>query len=114
MVYQTKSVETIFKIYRSVKMKFEPSRSIISFNNQILNIKDMSVHPHSEKWMTRIHLDFDYDPKARCPRWEQFLVDVMGDDYEGRKILQEFLGLMFVNNEELSNRSITVYLRYGK
>lgn len=112
VVYQTKSIETIFKrIYRSVKVKkFEPSRSIISFNNQILNIKDMSVHPHSEKWMTRIHLDFDYDPKARCPRWEQFLVDVMGDDYEGRKILQEFLGLMFVNNEELSiEASLFIY-----
>ena len=112
VVYQTKSIETIFKrIYRSIKIKkFEPSRSIISFNNQILNISTMTVHPHSENWMTRIHLNFDYDMKARCPRWEQFLVDVMGDDYEGRMILQEFLGLMFVNNDELSiEASLFVY-----
>ena len=112
VVYQTKSVETIFKrIYRSIKMKvFDPSRSIISFNNRVLNVSDMTVHPHSEKWMTRIHLDFDYDKNARCPRWEQFLVDVMGDDYEGRQILQEFLGLMFINNEELSiEASLFIY-----
>jgi P4 family phage/plasmid primase-like protien len=81
--------------------RFEPSRSIISFRNKILNLSDMSVHAHDPKWMTRIYFDIDYDAKARHREWDEFLVRVI-PDYGSRMILQEFLGLMFVNTAELS------------
>jgi len=89
---------------------FMPSKSIISFRNCILNINDMSTAKHNPKWMTRIFFDFDYDPKATCHLWESFLVQVLPDDYEGRLILQEFLGFMFINKEQLSEeKSLFLY-----
>lgn len=81
--------------------KFIPSRSIISFRNKILNLSDMTIHKHGPEWMTRIYFSIDYDPKARCPSWDNFLVTVI-PDWESRQILQEFLGLMFIDNNELS------------
>lgn len=81
---------------------FKPSKSIISFRNCILNMADMTTTKHDPKWMTRIFFDFDYDPKATCRLWDEFLVTVLPDDYEGRQILQEFLGLMFVDPSQLA------------
>jgi putative DNA primase/helicase len=102
-VYQMKSVEGIYKrMYRSMHMKkFVPQRTIIAFRNKVLNLKDMSTSKHSSEQMTRIYLDFDYDKNATCHEWDRFLVDVIPDK-GSRLILQEFLGLMFVDNNELS------------
>lgn len=102
-VYQFSSVSGIYSMIENDSRfeTFKPSRRIISFRNRILNLTDMTIHPHSEKWMTRIHLDIDYDPKASCRNWNEFLVRVI-PDYGSRQILQEFLGLMFIDNQELS------------
>jgi len=103
-VYMFGSIPGILKmISNSYKIPvFNPSKSIISFRNCVLNITNMTTSLHNPKWMTRIFFDFDYDPKATCHRWEQFLVDSLPDDYEGRLILQEFLGLMFIDPARLS------------
>jgi putative DNA primase/helicase len=89
---------------------FRPSKSIISFQNCVLNTADMKTMPHNPECMTRIFFDFDYDPKATCHLWESFLTQVLPDDYEGRLILQEFLGFMFINKEQLSEeKSLFLY-----
>lgn len=110
-VYRAKSIDTIYNMmYLSMHMKeFKPLRTTIAFRNKVLNLKDMTTHAHSPEHMTRIYLDFDYDTKATCREWDQFLVDVIPDS-PSRQILQEFLGLMFVNNDELSiEASMFVY-----
>lgn len=103
VVYQTKSVDTIFKrILRSPRMpEFIPSRSIISFHNKVLNLDDMKVHDHGPEWMTRTYMGFDYDPAAKCPRWRTFLTEVISDP-ASIMVLQEFLGLIFIDKDELS------------
>lgn len=100
-VYINKSIECIIKhIYRSVDIEtFAPSKSIISFRNCCLNIKTMQTSPHGPNIMTRTFLDFDYDPSARCDLWEDFLVRMLRD-YGSRLILQEFLGMMFIDPTE--------------
>ena len=100
-IYQTKSIETIFKrIYRSVEIEsFAPSKSIISFRNCCLNIKTMQTNPHNPDMMTRTFFDFDYDPSAHCDLWEEFLVRMLRDP-GSRLILQEFLGMMFIDPSE--------------
>jgi hypothetical protein len=37
-------------------------------------------------------LPYDYDPAATCPRWQQFLDEVFGDDTESIGLLQEWFG----------------------
>jgi len=100
--YQMKSIESIFKrIYRSRKMKsFEPSKSIISFNNCVLTLNDMKSHEHGPEWMTRTHIPHGYDPKAKCPEWRKFLTEVISDE-DSIKVLQEFFGLMFIDRADM-------------
>lgn len=89
---------------------FNPSKSVISFNNCMLRLSDMSVFPHDPEYATRIHLDYEYDPKASCPEWLKFLDYVIGD-HASIAVLQEFLGLIFVDPKAIQVES--VLLLYG-
>lgn len=102
IVYRTKSIETISKlILRSPNiLEFKPSKGVISFKNCVLTLDDMKAHEHSSEWMTRIHLDHDYDAKAKCPEWRKFLTEVISDE-NSIMVLQEFFGLMFVDRSDL-------------
>lgn len=97
--------QTISKIRKRILgediPEFEASKSLIAFRNCVLDLNTGAVHDHSHTLMTRILLDFDYDAKAKCPRWNQFLVEVLSDEGQ-RKILQEFLGCVFIDRSQLN------------
>ena len=110
-IYETNSLDKIFKrILRSPQLEdFCPSKSIISFNNCVLTLNDMKSHEHSPEWMTRIHLNLNYDPKAKCPEWRKFLTEVITDE-DSIRVLQEFFGLMFIDRSDMK---IPVAFLYG-
>lgn len=112
-VYHTNSVN---KIMNRIKndfpfardRKFTPSKNIIAFRNCVLDLETMERHDHNEKYETRIYLDFDYNPNAKCKRWMQFLPEVINDE-SCIKVLQEFLGFVFVDKDRFST-SAALYL----
>ena len=104
--YQVRSVGHICKmVLRSPDMgNFEPSRSILFFRNTALVLGrggDMQLMEKSPKLMTNIYLDFAYNEFATCEGWEKFLSIVL-DDGDAIKVIQEFLGCMLIDKEELS------------
>ena len=104
--YQARSVMHIYKmVLRSSEMRdFEPSRSILFFRNTALVLGrggDMQLMEKSPKLMTNIYLDFAYNEFATCEGWEKFLSIVL-DDGDAIKVIQEFLGCMLIDKEELS------------
>lgn len=70
-------------------------RSYLNLRNGILNIKSGSLEDHRKDIFSSIQLPINFDPDAKCPRWEQFLCEVMEDD-SLVKILQEFTGLCLI------------------
>lgn len=111
-VYCFGSVGGIIKLILSdprIK-KFKPSKSIISFNNCMLRMTDMKTFPHTPDLATRIHLDYEYDPSSKCPEWIKFLNYVISDVFS-IDVLQEFLGLIFVDQSCVQIES--VLLLYG-
>ena len=102
-VYQFGSIAGTFNMLKneaSIKI-FEPQRRIISFKNCVLDMSDYTRHDHDPQWMTRIGFGFDYDPNAKCLEWLRFLDYVIPDE-SSRRVFQEFLGLMFIDSDELS------------
>lgn len=91
---------------------FRPSRGVVSFRNCVLELDTGMVAPHSQEWETRIYLDFDYYPYAKCPRWTAFLDEVLGD-VQTISVLQEFLGLIFVDRKVLSVEKMLFLFGYG-
>lgn len=65
---------------------------LISLKNGLFHVKDQVLIPHSLGFFTQNSLNFDYDPSAKCPLWEQFMVDIWDDDIEAIHTLQEMFG----------------------
>ena len=71
----------------------KPSASkLISLKNGLFHVEDQALIPHSLGFFTQNSLNFDYDPNATCPRWEQFMSDIWEDDIEAIHTLQEMFG----------------------
>ena len=102
-VYIFGSVSGIMRLVASdyrIKV-FKPTKSLISFNNCMLRLSDMKTMPHHPDLATRIHLDYDYDPRATCPTWIRFLNGVISDT-ASIQIFQEFLGLVFIDTAQVN------------
>lgn len=83
---------------------FDPKRNVIYMRNCVLVLEKngkVNVMEHDPRWMSRIYIDIPYEPFVECPAWEDFLLTVI-EDMDAIKVLQEFLGCMFIDKEELS------------
>lgn len=47
---------------------------------------------HTPQWFSQVVLPYDFDPRATCPKWLQFITDAMEGDIERMKLLQEWIG----------------------
>lgn len=75
---------------------------IIAFSNGLLNFKEFSANSHAllipptPKWFSEMVLPYRYAPDAKCPRWLQFLEQVVASDgtvdQSSIMLLQEWFG----------------------
>lgn len=70
----------------------------IAVQNGILDLRKVLageqdvLRPHSPLWFSPTCLPHDYDPRATCPNWFQFLYDTLDDDIERINLLGEWFG----------------------
>lgn len=67
----------------------------INFKNGILDLRKMEFGPHSSGTGFRYVLDYEYNPTAKCPKFEKFLSEITRGDAELENILMEFMGYAF-------------------
>lgn len=90
-----------------------PRRGIVAFQNCVLDIDAGITMPHSPELECTTYLDFVYDKTATCPKWMQFLSEVVpGDDRITS--LQEFLGAAFVDRNEFSIQEMLFLIGSGQ
>jgi putative DNA primase/helicase len=69
----------------------ENSSYVVNFANGTLDLRTGALSKHNRKdFITRV-INFDYDPTADCPNYEQFLTDVLPDP-EVRAFVQRSIG----------------------
>ena len=101
-----------FVIDNLIKKDIVPERNIIPFKNCLLNTATMEVSPHSPNHDILYCLNYEYDKDARCDRWLEFLGQVLPK--KGLiEVLQEYLGLLFVDRDELKLEQMLVLLGGG-
>lgn len=99
----------------SIKMKpFTPNRGLVSFRNGTINLDTMELTtPTTEDMETSIFLNTDYDPKADCPKFKEFLMQVLPDS-DSQRIIQEFCGAVFVSRRKYTIDKMLYLLGDGR
>lgn len=103
VVYRMNSVRKMYDdVCTSIYVKdYVPSKEKVSFKNVILDLGSLETYSVSGDHATEIYLDFDYDPRAKCPLWNKFLHEVLPEQ-ASIDVLQEFLGCVFIDRHKLN------------
>jgi len=65
---------------------------LLNCQNGVLDLRNLSLRPHSPADLITKICGTAYDPNARCPRWERFLVEIFNGDQEMIRFVQYALG----------------------
>jgi putative DNA primase/helicase len=75
-------------------------KSLIVLKNWIVNLETSATFPHSADFFTTTGLPFEYDPGAKCPRWERFVVELFPDNATRRE-LQKAVGYLLSSDRTM-------------
>lgn len=94
----TKYFMNIIKYYSPLN----PRPDLVAFRNGVLDLKDYRFYPFSPEWHVTYYHPYDYNEKAKCTKWQNFLHEVLPDK-NSRLILQMFLGLGLMERGSVYN-----------
>jgi putative DNA primase/helicase len=101
------SVEGMAQAQRAVSVKMLDMNNVLNLHNGTLDLETLALHPHSSTDYLTYCLDYEYDPAAACPRFEQFIQDVLLEE-DTLKTDTDLCGLF----QELMGYSLTTETKY--
>lgn len=103
----------IGKCHREARRKkLQPSKRVLSFENGVLDLDTQRLVPVSPDNHVLSMVPYSYKPEAKCPMWEHFLEEVL-PDINSRMILQEYLGIIFVDRKKTSLEEMLILYGTG-
>lgn len=78
-----KSVATIASKFSSVSCTntaIDASPELLGAPNGVVDLRTGALQAFDEKVIVTRRVSVAYDPNAKCPRWERFLAEVLGED----------------------------------
>ena len=69
---------------------------ILNLKNGVLDVKSSGLMPHDPKFFFQYVADYEFNPHARCPQWEAWLLKISIDDPDWVKVLQEIFGYIIL------------------
>lgn len=96
-----------YPIYRS---ELDNDVRLLNLKNGTLNLDTMEFKDHDPEDMLSKIAGAEYDPDAKCPRWEEFILEIMSGDSDKARFLQKVLGytLLGTGHEEC------LFILYGQ
>ena len=71
---------------------------IFNFRNGVLELETGNFREHSEADMSSIQVEYDYDAKAGCPKWEKFISEIMAGRSSSIMLIQEMMGYILFDD----------------
>lgn len=107
-------VESIIKVCsRKVATKrLQIDKTKVVFANCVVDTRTRQVYEFSPEHVQFVQLPYDYDAKARCVEWTRFLNRVLPSKVY-QKVLQEFLGSLFVSRSSVKMETMMVLYGHG-
>lgn len=90
--YRKTILDDAASVYNIGMGEFDADVNLLNCKNGTLDLKTMQFRSHNpDDKITKI-ADVVYDPNAKCPRFDQFLTEVMSGDADKSAFLQKALG----------------------
>lgn len=96
----------------ALEKALEPDPGVVTFTNCVFDMDGEVMHKFSPKRISVTQMDYAYDPEAQCTLWLRFLDEVLPDKGMQR-ILQEFLGCVFIDRKRAKIEKMMVLLGPG-
>lgn len=77
----------------------DPTEDYINFTNGMLNWRTDDMEPHAPHYGSTVQLPVEYDPDATCPVFEQFLGQILSEDYQ--RYMWETIGYLMMSGNPL-------------
>jgi len=94
--YVSEVIEHIKRSTLHHRSEFDRDIYIINVKNGLLDIRTLELRPHDPDYLSVIQLPVEWNPKAQCPRWDQFIREIV--DEEDARVLQEFAGYLLLRD----------------
>ena len=72
----------------------DPKRRIITFKNLLLNLAKMRANKNGPKWLYTIGIPHNYNLKAKCPRFDRFIQEILPK--EAHLLVKQILGYLLI------------------
>lgn len=102
-----KNLDQAFKIIKALNPRSikEPQSGLLNLNNGVLNLFTKELKPHSKEICFTYINKIDYDPKAKCKKWLNFLDVVLQNDKELLDLVQEMFGYTIIGGAPFLHKS---------
>jgi len=67
--------------------EFDKDPFIINVKNGLLDIRTKELKPHTPEYLSRIQINAEYNPDAKCPKIDKFISEIVPEKY--RKLLYQ-------------------------
>ena len=93
------SVQKVLKADISSEQKFN-LQPIFNFPNGVLEVETGKFREHKAIDYCTVQTGYDYDPEAKCEKWDKFIFEIMNGNEQQSKLLQEMAGYVLVNSNK--------------
>lgn len=102
-------IEDAKSVYPVSHTVFDRNTNLFNCQNGTLNLTTGEFRPHDPADFLTMMSGVTYDPNATCPRWEQFISEVMCNDADLALYLQKALGYALTGDTSLE----CLFILYG-
>lgn len=102
-------IEDAKSVYPVSHTVFDRNTDLFNCQNGTLNLTTGEFRPHDPADFLTMMSGITYDPDAECPRWEQFISEVMCSDADLAQYLQKALGYALTGDTSLE----CLFILYG-
>lgn len=85
-----------------------PAENLLAFANGLVDVETGELIELTPDLWIHSGINFEYDPEAKCPRWELFLEEVFPGDLESQQCVEEQLGYGMTNDTRFEKGALWI------
>jgi len=89
----------------------QANEGYLNLINGYLNVKTKEITPHLPEHRQQITLSTAYDPSAKCPLWEKFLLQIFENNNDLVEMVRDMIGYVLLGGEPFLQRAFVLHGR---